>query len=272
MDKDYCLIDACQWDTECDSRVNSFPITVRVLTWNLLAPCYKRTSYGRESSHVSDWTERQRASLDTIIQNDSDVVFLQEVWFEKNYFETLCSVLASVYHIYYCQRVHGKQDGLAILLKKEVIPKPYTFFGVDFYDFGSRIALVLEWEKLIMVNTHLTFPHNNKYDRLLRLSQAKDLIQVVNSYSGKKVVLAGDCNGSIDDEAVQLLISELSLVPMVPHTDFCSHISHRGDKMACDLMFSSHIPMHDVVIHPIQPTISDHACVEAKFQIGTALS
>ena len=272
MDKDFCFIEAHEWKEKNASCAASFPDQIRLLTWNLLAPCYKRTSYGRESERKDDWSIRQQMSLQKLLQHRADVVFLQEVWFESHYFEGLCHTLSSVYHVLYCQRVHGKQDGLSILLRKDVIPSPTTYIGVDFYDFGSRIALVVEWDDVVMMNTHLTFPHNNKYDRLLRLSQVQDIIHVLDRYAGKKIVLAGDCNGSIFDEAVQKIITELALIPMLPHGNFCSHISHRGDEMACDLLFSSPNPCMDVVIHPIIHELSDHACVEATFHVGNMSS
>lgn len=246
-----------------------FPESFRLITWNLLAPCWKRTSYGRESKRRDEWEHRLRQSLRHLLEKDGDVICLQELWFEDSYLEIVRNAIEDTYVMYTLKRVHNKPDGLAILLRKDLFPAPKTF-GIDFYDFGSRVGLMLVWDSFSLYNTHLTFPHNNEYDRRLRMSQVRDIQTVLNDYATPHHVVAGDLNGSIFDEAVSQLLSKSHLFPMIDHSDFVTHISHRGDKMACDLFLSSINCFSHVHVFPIVHSLSDHCIVQARIHVNTA--
>jgi|GEM_PF-4268643 len=237
-------------------------------TWNLLAPCWKRLKEGRESEEKYLWETRQQASLQYLKAALWDVMFLQEVWFHKDYVKILVAEFTSTYHIYFLQRVHRKEDGLCILLRKSVFPTPVELIGIDFNDFGSRIALLLIWDEYVMLNTHLTFPHSNQYDNILRMNQVKKIITILQDFPNRGKVLAGDFNGSIYDPAVRVLLDEGGLHPMLNHADFLTHHSHRGDDMACDLILSSaDVSIDEVAIDHLYPHLSDHALVQASIQV-----
>ena len=202
-----------------------------------------------------------------LLDKDCDVICVQELWFDDTYFELFQNAIADTYVMYTLQRVHNKPDGLAILLRKNLFPTPKAI-GIDFHDFGSRVGLMLVWDSFALFNTHLTFPHNNKYDRKIRMSQVHDIQAVINDYSTNQHVVVGDFNGSIFDEAISQLLSGGNLYPMMEHSDFVTHVSHRGDKMACDLFLSSMDCFTDVHVYPIEHSLSDHGIVQVQIHFS----
>ena len=244
----------------------SFPESFLASSWNLLAPCWKRTPYGRESDNHKEWNDRLHRTLEQILQLNSDIICLQELWFEEEYLHVFMEAFCETYMIYTLKRVHNKPDGLAVLIKKNTFPEPKAL-GFDFNDFGSRVGLMLVWESCVLLNTHLTFPHHNEYDRRIRMSQILDIKSILENHSTKQQIVVGDLNGSIHDEAVSRLMREAYLHPMIEHTDFLTHVSHRGDEMACDLFLSSMKCFTDTIIHPIQLSLSDHCIVETRIHV-----
>lgn len=246
----------------------SFPEKIKALSWNLLAPCWKRTSYGREGGRSSVWKNRLEETIQRMIALDCDLICIQELWFDDEYLSIFCNGLSDKYVIYALQRVHSKPDGLAILLKKNTFPKPDTY-GFDFHDFGSRVGMMVSWEDVLLFNTHLTFPHKNQYDSTLRMTQVEDIIDILQHHAKKQQLVVGDFNGSIFDEAVSVLIEQASIIPMLEHDDFVTHLSHRGDKMACDLFFARTPCFSEIHIHPLELELSDHAIIEVLINIRT---
>ena len=238
-----------------------FPEKIRALSWNLLAPCWKRTSYGREGTHPQEWKHRLSQGLEQLMSLNCDLLCIQELWFDEEYLKLFCGGLSERYIIFALQRVHNKPDGIAILIKKGMFPAPISL-GFDFHDFGSRVGLMISWDDLSLLNTHLTFPHNNQYDKKIRMTQALDIVQILEENPNIQQLVVGDLNGSIYDEAVKMLITNAQLHPMNNHDDFVTHHSHRGDKMACDLFLARRPCFQAVQIHPIDLELSDHAMVE----------
>ena len=243
------------------------PKSFQIITWNLLAPCWKRTSYGRESDNQNEWEERLMRSIKVILEKDVDIICLQELWFDDLYLKIFTEAISDSFVMYSLKRVHNKPDGLAILLRKGLFPSPKSF-GIDFQDFGSRVGLMLVWDSFSLLNTHLTFPHNNAYDSKLRMSQVRNIQSVLEEHSVEHHVVIGDFNGSIYDEAVSTLMESAKLYPMIEHSNFMTHISHRGDEMACDLILSNRNIFSDVCVSPIELSLSDHCIVQAKLHVS----
>ena len=121
-----------------------------------------------------------------------------------------------------------------------------------------------------MLNTHLTFPHNNAYDPIMRKNQAKKIVSLLQRYPHHAHILAGDFNGSIHDDAVRILLEDGRLSPMSYESDFVTHHSHRGDSMACDLILtSSQMTCGVPIIGPIDDALSDHAMVVSELRMTT---
>ena len=87
-----------------------------------------------------------------------------------------------------------------------------------------------------MAHTHLTFPHEGTHDLEMRWHQARKLATLVQARARRNpVVMLGDLNGDVEDEAVARLLASGGLTPMSERTDWVSHRAHTGKLMACDL-------------------------------------
>lgn len=109
------------------------------LTFNMLAPCYKRLHdkdgcemRERERDRPLMWKSRVRAQLALLlsISPAPDVVALQEIWFDAEYIAMLENALSPHYYIFYGQHPSPKQDGLATLIhRRSPFITPLTDFN-----------------------------------------------------------------------------------------------------------------------------------------------
>lgn len=175
----------------------------------------------------------------------SDIICLQEFWLDPSYASIFRSALGKDYDFHTVKRTGGKADGVAVLLRRgkfDVRSK----LGLSLSAVGDRVALIMHLrslgggvgvgkedgsegaggaaggqagEDLILVNTHLAFPHN-ALDRVNQMSQ----IEVVT-------------------RTVEGVISDAGLPPMTPRvvvgdlnveeTDpVCRHLGKNGFRSA----------------------------------------
>lgn len=192
-----------------------------LLTFNLLAPCYKRlyTPTGserrdRERHHEPLWTTRLDSLLDLLlsISPRPDVIALQEVWFHPAYLYRLEAALSPYYSFHYAKRPGSKEDGLATLVLNSSMTivsarKVAAFPLAD----ADRVGLAVSAElfggaQLLVVNAHLTFPHCF-VSRRTRANQAGTLVSYVSDYLSKHgdanvhAIVLGDFNGDSDSAA-----------------------------------------------------------------------
>ena len=89
--------------------------SLRVVTFNVLAPCYRVC---KPLSEIP-WRTRQQNCCDAIGRMDADVVALQEWDFRTAGFSELyTSAFEEDYDIYTFQRTGGKRDGLGLMLRR----------------------------------------------------------------------------------------------------------------------------------------------------------
>jgi len=162
-----------------------------VCTFNVLAPCYKRLSseYDRESSYESKWKSRHLSIINLLQSLQIHLICLQEFWLsERSFSELYESYLSSKYSFHYVQRTHNLDDGLAILVDRNYF-KVIDQFNLFLNDIGNRVGLLLNLEYngkcLLIINIHLTFPHDS-FDRQLRLTQMKKFLELIHEYQNKK--------------------------------------------------------------------------------------
>uniref|UniRef100_A0A7S2CN77 Endonuclease/exonuclease/phosphatase domain-containing protein n=1 Tax=Octactis speculum TaxID=3111310 RepID=A0A7S2CN77_9STRA len=218
--------------------------TLRVATWNLLAPPYFRVGGGkRESAFPGRWKSRLAEQVRVVQRLDADVVLLQEFWFdEPQVFEFWRSHFSADYAFFGSQRTRSKADGVLTMVRHAWLDADtFEMRTISFDDWGDRVANVLQLGKSLptIVNTHFTFPHGNAHDTVMRTAQARKLSEyLLTSWpgegSGSTIVIGGDLNGDINDPACRLLHEK----GFTPHTrdPFVSHVSHRGDHMGCDFV------------------------------------
>lgn len=172
--------------------------------------------------------------------SSSDIICLQEFWLDPSYDAIFRSALGEDYDFHTVKRTGGKADGVAVLLRRgkfDVRSK----LGLSLSAVGDRVALIMHLrslsgeeeedaggegegggqagEDLILVNTHLAFPHS-ALDRVNQMSQ----IEVVT-------------------RTVEGVIEEAGLPPMTPRvvvgdlnveeTDpVCRHLGKNGFRSA----------------------------------------
>jgi hypothetical protein len=176
----------------------------KIVTFNMLAPCYKRLavpelekgkgnldilrrSSFRESSKDFVWKARARQSIDFFNAElfTADIIALQEFWLEEEYASLFYSEIAkNGYQYQTLQRSGSKSDSVALLTKRsrfEVV----KIKNIELSRFGDRVALLL-WLKfsyeqdssnvsnIVIANTHLSFPHCD-FDKANQMEQMKTL-------------------------------------------------------------------------------------------------
>lgn len=185
--------------TEWKNEFNLFePIMeFTVVTFNMLAPCYKRIVDGevsitgrreRESDSSSAWHKR---AVDTVsfleeeLLPEGNIIALQEFWLNKQYttlFEN--SFRHKGYEVKSLKRSGSKMDAVAIAVKTA----DWDIKGSeDVYlcSVGDRVALIL-WlhhkktgKNLLIANTHLSYPHN-AFDRMNQMRQMRKLTAAID--------------------------------------------------------------------------------------------
>ena len=222
--------------------------SLKLMSWNLLAPPYRRFRDGRRETEAS-WRARMEEQIGQAAAADADVIGLQEFWVENEAFVASWSEFASSrgYTMHVVPRTDGKRDGCAMLVR---LPSSDCRFSAYTYkDWGSRILQVAELtfngQPLTLMQTHLTFPHASAHDPPMRRQQGRKLAELTRARS-EPLCVFGDLNGDVDDDAVRVLttLGGLRAPPQPEPTageeagDWVSHVAHTGDLMACDLVLT----------------------------------
>mmetsp|Transcript_1851 Transcript_1851/g.2386 ORF Transcript_1851/g.2386 Transcript_1851/m.2386 type:complete len:298 (-) Transcript_1851:1090-1983(-) len=225
--------------------------SLEVVTWNLLAPPYDRRSKNRSESET--WKERvkKQTRLLSSLTVKPDVIFLQEFWHAnsdyREIWENFCRKRG--YSMFIGKRTGRKPDAACTLLKESKLKVK----AVDLYsynDWGNRVCLVIQGLGLAsgkhvpitLLNTHMTFPHRNAHDPIMRIHQGRKLVEIIYEYQTKSrvIVLAGDLNGCIGDKAVsQIFSKDTNMKPHNDRTDWVSHRDHNGKLIGCDFIAQS---------------------------------
>ncbi|XP_031498680.1 uncharacterized calcium-binding protein At1g02270 [Nymphaea colorata] len=250
----------------CDSSEPSVSCT----TFNILAPIYKRlgSETCRESEFRDYWFTRNQSILDRLIFERSSIICLQEFWvgneelvgmYEKRLGE-------AGYISYKLARTNNRGDGLLTAIHKDA----FTVVNdreLLFNDCGDRVAQLLHvrsvipfWQnqnddiqqEILIVNTHLLFPHNSSLS-IVRLHQVYKILQYVEAYQEMymldpvPVILCGDWNGSKRGHVYKFLRSQgfISSYDTAHHyTDsdadahkWVSHRNHRGNICGVDFIW-----------------------------------
>ena len=232
---------------------------LRVLTWNILAPCYFRDSLGRESSVAGAFEARNARILAALRKTSADLICLQEFWFDERLLALYRRGLPH-HQPFMLQRTAFNRDGCSedgvailvdtrrfrVLLREDIL----------FQDHGipqDRVALCvvvqplsqpLEGVAVALVTTHLTFPHG-AHDLRAREAQVRAMLR-----SARRAVLAwrpqgpevplvvtGDLNGGVGDAVARALrdaglARSFDLVHGRPSG--ATHVDHRGRHHAAD--------------------------------------
>lgn len=161
-------------------------------TFNVLAPIYKRLGKEevRESSFREEWLPRNKKILRTLLEKKSSIICLQELWLENPELVGLYedALRQEGYSVFKLPRTNNRGDGLLTAVREDRLQVVHHE-DLHFNDSGDRVAQFL-WLRsaagqgsedsrkgsrggrmeMIVVNTHLLFPHDST-SSFIRLRQ-----------------------------------------------------------------------------------------------------
>jgi endonuclease/exonuclease/phosphatase family metal-dependent hydrolase len=229
------------------------------MTFNVLCPEYKRASNGgasgRESEDMAAAEARAEATLAEIASLDADVVCVQEFWHASEgiaslWRERLRECGYEAMHV--TRRTSGRCDGLLTATKRDV--EVLDARDVLFNDCGDRVATAVRLKKagveMIVVNTHLLFPHNEN-SSLIRLRESFKILGFLHemfnepTLRGRRlpIVITGDFNGTNNGRVFRFLTSQGfvsaldSTIDAAKRKAWVSHKNHHGELVGVDHMF-----------------------------------
>lgn len=190
--------------------------------------------------------------------SSSDIICLQEFWLDPSYDAIFRSALGEDYDFHTVKRTGGKSDGVAVLLRRgkfDVRSKR----GLSLSAVGDRVALVMHLrslvggeagggdggqaagEDLILVNTHLAFPHN-ALDRVNQMSQIEAVTRTVEGVIGEAGlppmtprVVVGDLNVEETDPVCRHLGKNgfrSAFASLHRERRVITHRNHRGEEVS----------------------------------------
>eukprot|EP01083_Nonionella_stella_P119419 356953_1 len=237
-----------------DNPTNSHSISV--LTFNILAPCWKRCDdEGSREEHFTDiWRQRQLECIKLICNESPDIICIQEFWFKQPFIELYRSALSG-YEFRACQRTGHKPDGVCIMVRKsslEVVESREILFRGH----GDRCAVLtrirLRDKKdsdFLLANTHLTFPEGT-FDHIRRKKQIQLLTDHISNFISERrlkaisVIMCGDFNGSPGGAVYDIVKSagyESSYLACNGVEAGVTHRNHNGGEVGVDFIFFQHI-------------------------------
>ncbi|KAK1399385.1 Calcium-binding endonuclease/exonuclease/phosphatase family [Heracleum sosnowskyi] len=239
-------------------------------TFNILAPIYKRLDHQdqscRESDNKANWLDRNQRILDMLLSERSSIICLQEFWVGNEELVNLYDkrLGKAGYMTFKLARTNNRGDGLLTAVHKDyfrvINNQPFLLHG-----FGDRVAHLLHLEvatpclqhrnnsvrqEILVVNTHLLFPHDSSLC-LERLRQVYKILQHVESYQKENklhslpILLCGDWNGSKKGHVYEFLksqgfVSSYDKAHQYSDTDaqkWVSHRNHRGNICGVDFIW-----------------------------------
>ena len=217
-----------------------------VTTFNVLAPCYKRVQQpdgttAMEASDRATALDRQTRVLDLIAELDSTCVCLQEFWHADaataELYATALRRAGYTFHV--TPRTGGRPDGLLTAVRDDAFEVVETR-DILFNDCGDRVATLVHlrprvaafrapadasasFGDVLLVNTHLLFPHNSN-STLIRLRESFKILEYLHEYQEYHrgalasrtsaptrrlpVVMCGDFNGTSRGAVARFLSSQ----------------------------------------------------------------
>ncbi|PSS32937.1 EF-Hand 1, calcium-binding site protein [Actinidia chinensis var. chinensis] len=260
------------------SRIGSYaiassiadPTSISCTTFNILAPIYKRLNQEDQSCRESDiranWLNRNHRILDWLLYERSSIICLQEFWVGNeelvNMYERRLGDAG--YMNFKLARTNNRGDGLLTAVHKDYF-RVLNHRELLFNDFGDRVAQLLHVElvsplsqcrssnvrqEILIVNTHLLFPHDSSLC-LVRLNQVYKILQYVESYQKENklnplpIILCGDWNGSKRGHVYKFLrsqgfVSSYDTAHQYKDADaqkWVSHRNHRGNICGVDFIW-----------------------------------
>ncbi|KAJ8898775.1 hypothetical protein K2173_005111 [Erythroxylum novogranatense] len=245
---------------------------VSCTTFNILAPIYKRLDQQNQSVRESDfrvfWLSRNQRILDWLLCERSSIICLQEFWVGNDELVHMyqSSLGDAGYITFQLARTNNRGDVLLTAIRKDYF-RVLRYQELLFNDFGDRVAQLLHvqsavpflqnqmgnsQQELLIVNTHLLFPHKSilsivRLDQVCKILQYVDTYQRENKLSHVPIILCGDWNGSKRGHVYKFLrsqgfVSSYDIAHQYTDGDadahrWASHRNHRGNICGVDFIW-----------------------------------
>eukprot|EP00850_Spirogloea_muscicola_P023748 SM000385S14626 [mRNA] locus=s385:9644:13834:- [translate_table: standard] len=239
-------------------------ILLSCTTFNILAPIYKRMdNQGLRESQLKDiWLARNQQILTMLLEKASSMICLQEFWLgSKDLVSLYQEKLGQAgYSTFTLARTNNRGDGLITAIDTSKL-SVIDYKELLFHDCGDRVAQLLRVKsklagadggplEMLLLNTHLLFPHNAN-SCLIRLRQAYKILEYVENYKLANnlplmpIILCGDWNGSKRGQVYKFLrsqgfVSSYDLAHKYTDTErqkWVSHKNHRGNICGVDFIW-----------------------------------
>ncbi|KAI5075199.1 hypothetical protein GOP47_0009275 [Adiantum capillus-veneris] len=240
---------------------------VSITTFNILAPIYKRIGNEdcRESQYHDAWFKRNAEIINMLTLKRSSIICLQEFWLGNEELVHLYeeSFGCAGYDTFRLARTSDRGDGLLTAINRDRI-SVLNCKDLKFNDCGDRVAQFFHLrvrvpffkrnqiaeQQLLLVNTHLLFPHDSNFC-LVRLGQVYKILECLEQFkveyglASAPVILCGDWNGSKRGHVYKFLRSQgfVSCYDSAhSYNDndahqWVSHRNHRGNICGVDFIW-----------------------------------
>ena len=223
------------------------PATVdfKLVTFNILAPCYKTeaASGELESANPENYLRRNRDICSLLLAQKADIICIQEFWAANEevracYVDTLNKEGYSHREVRRTSHWRTRKDGLACFVKDERIVLQDSR-DIFFHDAGDRVAQLMLLaiqdpepspsssstaasnrhqqpkpktppQQFLVVNTHLLFPHN-EFSSKIRMRETTKVLGFVESYRQRE--MCADVCGRSDVRVPVILTGDLNGSP-----------------------------------------------------------
>ncbi|GAB2249651.1 hypothetical protein Droror1_Dr00013010 [Drosera rotundifolia] len=254
------------------SRIGSYAIAssitdhcITCTTFNILAPIYNRMNNKDQSRRESDyrtyWLTRNQRILDWLLCERSSIICLQEFWVGND--ELVCMYEKRLgdagYVNFILARTNNRGDGLLTALHKDYF-RVINHRDLLLNDIGDRVAQLIHVEllgpfsqnrnnsvrqELLIVNTHLLFPHDSSLCIVYEILQSVESYQKEHKLNPIPIILCGDWNGSKRGHVYKFLrsqgfVSSYDTAHQYTDTDaqrWVSHRNHRGNICGVDFIW-----------------------------------
>jgi len=231
-----------------------------VTTFNMLCPLFRRLQgEERESSFPAIYNERQQEILKLLQSCGSDIICLQEFWVNNEEIVKMYrDKLGSKYQWMQLSRTGGRGDGLVTLVKHEI--ELLDQQDIIFHDFGDRVAMLARMKlsssscqrcqhlprpEIILINTHLLFPHQPYFD-IVRMRELRKILGFLELYKHircqgfthpSSILLCGDFNGYPNDVQYKYL-RQLNFSASCAHDSrWVTHRNHKDELLCSDFVW-----------------------------------
>lgn len=167
----------------------------RLLSWNILAPCWVRAEwFPKDFQQANQHDERLKKITEQIRLFDGDLVFLQEA--QEDTIEKLRENFAEIYEIHVAWNSPSEssiKNGLAVFIRKSdrILSSALVFSGILDETLGESIQIVrIDSLKLNLINVHLNYLQSSiQGSKVLKKSK-----EILGENENQISLIAGDLN------------------------------------------------------------------------------